>query len=84
MKTIEERIAALERSNRRLRVLLAAAGFIIAAIFMTGAADTPVDDVIRVRHMLIVDGTNRPVTRLGAEKNGSVPSRSRTRITFKP
>ncbi len=70
---LESRIAALERSNRRLRLafsLLAAAAIALLTMAMNGEETTPFDD-LQVRSLDVINDEGMTVVHLGVRSSGA-------------
>lgn len=66
MRTVEDRLASLERSNRRLRFSLVAVVALLSVGLLAGAAMMPaVQAVVRTRKLELVDNQGRTRAVLG-------------------
>ncbi len=73
-RDLESRIAALERSNRRLRLafgLLALAAVALATVAMGGETAAPALDELRVRSLDVVNDDGVTVVHLGVRSSGA-------------
>lgn len=72
VKTIEERIESLEKSNRRYRLIIAALGlFTVAAVLMGADEPGKVYNDIHTRTLTIVNENGKALIRLTSDKTGA-------------
>jgi len=71
-KSLEERVAGLEQSNRRLRLCVFVFAGLIAILCVFGFKSAQFSDLIRARELDIVGANGHTVVVIRAEKGGGV------------
>ena len=73
MRTLEDRVVALEATQRRYRCLVAAMALTVLATMLLAAGPKPVPDVIRAKRFEVMGQQGKPVVAVwGTERGGWV------------